>query len=174
MQAVGTIAKLAENVIGRTVHAVIHPFETLTDAAGFARDKAGAVLPGRRSEGEWRDAGPDERPAGMPDLAPPLPPIDASDAPGEAFETHPKAPSRNAEHGGPGDDTFDDLEPWDNDADVETPVGTTGAGPGYNPSTGETDLQQPGTEPLMDPSLTKQVKSEAETMRKAADPAPEQ
>jgi hypothetical protein len=58
----------------------------------------------------------------------------------------------------------------DEDVEVTTPVGTTGAGPGYNPDTNETDLQQPGTEPLMDPSLTKSIKSEAETLQKAAEP----
>lgn len=57
--------------------------------------------------------------------------------------------------------------------EVRTPAGTTAAAPGHNPSTGETDLEQPGTEPLLDPSLTKAVKSESETMRKAADPHPE-
>jgi hypothetical protein len=49
-------------------------------------------------------------------------------------------------------------------------VGTTGAGKGTNPDTGDTDLQQPGTEPLMDPSLTKSVRAESETLRRAADP----
>ncbi|UMG94350.1 hypothetical protein [Nocardioides sp. TF02-7] len=51
---------------------------------------------------------------------------------------------------------------------MTTPAGTTGAGFGSNPHTGRTDLEQPGTEPLMDPSLTKAVKSESDTLRKAA------
>lgn len=88
----------------------------------------------------------------------------------DAMETEPQAASRAGAHGGSdpegrdptwGDEVTDDVE-------VETPVGTTGAGEGYNPDTGETDLQQPGTEPLMDPSTTKSVKSEADTLRKAA------
>jgi hypothetical protein len=54
-------------------------------------------------------------------------------------------------------------------ADVTTPVGTTGAGPAYNPDTTESDLQQPGTESLMDPATTKAVASEAATLRRAAD-----
>ncbi len=53
--------------------------------------------------------------------------------------------------------------------DVTTPVGTTGAGAAYNPDTTETDLQQPGTEPLMDPATTKTIASEAETLGRAAD-----
>src|ERR1044072_6057021 len=48
--------------------------------------------------------------------------------------------------------------------DVTTPVGTTGAGPAYNPDTTESDLQQPGTEPLMDPATTKAVASESEML----------
>lgn len=175
MSTVGTIAKLAENVVGRTMHAVIHPIETVSYVAGMARGAASAVIggvrPGERhaTNGEWVPPQPGEKIAGMPDLAPPLPPME-----GEQFATEPSSPSRNAEHGGPGDDSIDSWqEEWDNDADVETPVGTTGAGPGFNPSTGETDLQQPDTEPLMDPSLTKAVKSEAEIMQKASDPVKE-
>jgi hypothetical protein len=61
------------------------------------------------------------------------------------------------------------VQPSDEDVEVTTPVGTTGAGPGFNPDTGESDLQQPGTEPLMDPSTTKRVKKETDTLRKASD-----
>ncbi len=90
----------------------------------------------------------------------------------DSMETEPQAASRAGAHGGPdpeervanwGDELTDDVE-------VQTPVGTTGAGEAYNPDTTDTDLQQPGTEPLMDPSLTKSIKSEADTMQKAADP----
>jgi hypothetical protein len=89
-----------------------------------------------------------------------------------AMETEPQSASRQGAHGGP--DPEEQLANWGDeltdDVEVETPVGTTGAGEGYNPDTGETDLQQPGTEPLMDPSLTKSIKSEAETLQKAAEP----
>jgi len=53
--------------------------------------------------------------------------------------------------------------------DVPTPAGTTGAGAGHNPDTAETGLEQPGTEPLMDPATTRSVASEADTLRRAAD-----
>ncbi|HET7690021.1 MAG TPA: hypothetical protein VFK41_06570 [Nocardioidaceae bacterium] len=59
------------------------------------------------------------------------------------------------------------------DVDVITPVGTTGAGVAYNPSTAESDLQQPGTEPLMDPSTTKRIKAETDILRKAAERNPD-
>jgi hypothetical protein len=52
---------------------------------------------------------------------------------------------------------------------VTTPVGTTGADLATNPDTTETDLQQPGTEPLMDPSTVKAARSEAEMMQKGAE-----
>lgn len=99
--------------------------------------------------------------------------------PGEQFETDPQASSRDSEHGGPGDDSDIDVRDWPQDPgaepdldtpDVTTPAGTTGAGEGFNPDTGETDLQQPDTEPLMDPSLTKEVKSESDMMAKDAEP----
>jgi hypothetical protein len=54
--------------------------------------------------------------------------------------------------------------------EVITPVGTTGAGTAHNPDTTDTDLQQPGTEPLMDPALTREVAAEAETGARGADP----
>ena len=54
--------------------------------------------------------------------------------------------------------------------EVTTPVGTAAADVATNPDTTETDLQQPGTEPLIDPATTKAVASEAETLQKAADP----
>jgi translation initiation factor IF-2 len=56
-----------------------------------------------------------------------------------------------------------------NESEVTTPVGTTGAAAATNPDTTETDLQQVGTEPLMDPSLTNQIKSEAETAARGSD-----
>ncbi len=56
------------------------------------------------------------------------------------------------------------------DREVTTPVGTTGADVGRNPDTTETGLQQPGTEPLMDPATTKAIKTEAERASRAADP----
>jgi hypothetical protein len=54
--------------------------------------------------------------------------------------------------------------------DLVTPVGTPAADVGHNPDTTDTDLQQPGTEPIMDPATTKAVASEAATLGRAADP----
>lgn len=56
---------------------------------------------------------------------------------------------------------------------VTTPVGTPGAGKGHNPDTAERDLNQPGTEGIVDEATVKAVASEAKTMRKAAERNPE-
>ena len=52
---------------------------------------------------------------------------------------------------------------------LRTPSGIPAAGDGINPDTTETDLHQPGTEPLMDPATVKAVTSESEVLRRAAD-----
>ncbi|GAB3020623.1 hypothetical protein GCM10011376_23140 [Nocardioides flavus (ex Wang et al. 2016)] len=53
---------------------------------------------------------------------------------------------------------------------LRTPSRIPAAGDGINPDTTETDLHQPGTEPLMDPATVKAVASEAEVLQRAADP----
>lgn len=53
--------------------------------------------------------------------------------------------------------------------DPVTPAGIPAAGEGVNPDTTETDLHQPGTEPLMDPATVKAVASESEVLRRGAD-----
>lgn len=55
------------------------------------------------------------------------------------------------------------------DDDITTPSGIPAAGEGFNPDTTDTDLHQPGTEPLMDPATVKSVASESEVLRRAAD-----
>lgn len=172
MSTIGSAARVAQTVVGRTVHAVRHPIESVSFATGLARGAVTGLL--HRShrdpavqdtvpfEGSWVPPRPGERVTKAPVTAPAQPQPQVA--------TEPKAPSRSAAHGGPGDDRFDDWrEELAGGPDVETPVGTTGAAPGHNPDTGDTDLQQPDTEPLLDPSLTKAVKSETETLRRAAD-----
>ena len=63
----------------------------------------------------------------------------------------------------------DEVEAITDDGPV-TPSGIPAAGEGINPDTTETDLHQPGTEPLMDPATVKAAVSESEMMRRAADP----
>ena len=52
--------------------------------------------------------------------------------------------------------------------DITTPSGIPAAGEGINPDTTETDLHQPGTEPLMDPATVKAVHGESATLSRAA------
>lgn len=158
MSTVGTIAKIATDVVGKAAHAATHPVQTVTGVASRARELATAVTGGGGTPMTTE-------PADFPE-APPL----RSVRPQEPSTTEPKAPSRAAAHSGRGEDIDDWQEEVEDDTEVTTPAGTTGAGPGYNPDTAETGLEQPDTEPLMDPSLTKAVKAEAETMRKASDP----
>jgi hypothetical protein len=77
-----------------------------------------------------------------------------------------KAPAKKAAKKAPARSAAELLD----DTEVETPVGTTGADVGHNPDTTDTDLQQPGTAPLMDPAITKAVAKEAQTGAAAADP----
>jgi hypothetical protein len=174
--------KLLERAVTGTAHAIRHPVSSAAYAVGMVRGLAGAVVSGATITGHDPDAGPAPVPAPVPAPtpapgrdagAPPAPPMPPT-PPGESFATEPKATSRQSAHGGPGNDA--EIDDWaaeavdEPDVDVETPVGTTGAGVGHNPDTAEADLQQPGTEPLLDPATAKAIRSESEILRKAADP----
>jgi hypothetical protein len=98
-----------------------------------------------------------------------------------AAKTTKKSPATKAAAktaGAPGDKlpprrTASAAELAEGGPDVPTPVGTTGAGAGSNPDTGDTDLQQPGTEGIVEPGTAKSVATEAEQMRRAAETNPE-
>jgi hypothetical protein len=83
-----------------------------------------------------------------------------------------KAPSKQAAVLAPAlglsEAEVEQLDPASTD-DITTPSGIPAAGEGFNPDTTETDLHQPGTEPLMDPATVKAVASESATLRRAAD-----
>lgn len=96
---------------------------------------------------------------------------------GENFANNPSAETRDIAHGERPADPHE-VDSWTEDLDVglgaptldiETPVGTTAADIAHNPDTDDVSLQQPDTEPLLDSSLTKSVKSESETLSRAAD-----
>lgn len=180
--------KLLERAASGAAHAIRHPISSTAYAAGVARGLAGAALHGRTADGHDPDLGssdarahhmPAQRrgPAAEYDDVPPPEPTPLH----ESFATEPKATSRRSEHGRPASD--EEIDAWideamargggTDDVDIETSVGTTGVSAGYNPDTAEADLQQPGTEPLMDPSTTKAVKSESEMLRKDAERDPE-
>lgn len=179
MASVDTITKIAADVVGRTTHAVTHPVATVTNVAGRARRAAAAVVAGgssgsggsgASSASNASSASGDKAREGQGASSYPEAPTPHRVRPQEPSTTEPKAASPAARHAGRGGEPTDDWQDeLDDGPDVTTPVGTTGAGPGSNPDTGETDLQQPDTAPLMDPSLTKAAKAEAEMMRKAAE-----
>lgn len=83
-----------------------------------------------------------------------------------------KAPSKQAAVLAPAlglsEAEVEDLDAASTD-DITTPSGIPAAGEGFNPDTTDTDLHQPGTEPLMDPATVKAVSSESEVLRRAAD-----
>jgi len=125
----------------------------------------------------------------LPEPAPPeLPPIDvvgealAAEAEGDTVgagrTTEPRGASRDEEHGdaalqrAEAEEIAEEMVEMTEagNLDIDTPVHTTGADVAFNPDTAEADLQQPGTEPLLDPSLTKAVKAEQETLSEAAEP----
>jgi hypothetical protein len=175
--------KLLERAATGTAHAVRHPISSAAYAFGIVRGLAGAVVSGATVTGHDPKAGPALRANGTPGqhlgVVPDVPHREAAPQrepapPGESFATEPKATSRSSEHGGRGDDA--EIDQWaaesadQPDIDIETPVGTTGADVGYNPDTAEADLQQPGTEPLLDPATAKAIRSEAAMMQKAAEP----
>jgi hypothetical protein len=195
--------KLLERAASTAVQAVRHPISSAAYAAGIARGLAGAAVHGVLVHGrdEGAASGPPVPPrtgpaaadsstsTGIPEpqrVPKPVPPPTATDdtiviepePEHESFATEPKAVSRDSAHGGPATDA--EIDAWideamvgDDDIGVETPVGTTGAAAGHNPDTAEADLQQPGTEPLLDPSTTKAIKAESDMLRRAAERDPD-
>ena len=165
--------------------------DTAKKAAGGTAKKA---APAKKSGGPAKKASPKKSAASGPpepqivlaEPAPPAePPIDiveqvlaaeGQQQPTAGHATEPKAASRDETHGEAAMQRaeFDEIAEEQAEAlatgqvDIETPVGTTGADVGHNPDTAEADLQQPATEPLVDPATTKEIKSEATTGRKAA------
>ena len=178
--------KLIERAASTAAHTLRHPLSSAAYSVGIARGLVGAALHGATTTGHDPEAGPrpvptqrSTAPAATPAPAeaviePPEPP-----PPGEQFATEPKAVSRESAHGGRAatdaeiDAWIDEAMARGEDVDVETPVGTTGADVGHNPDTAEADLQQPDTEPLLDPGTAKAIRSESEMMRKDAERDPD-
>ena len=91
---------------------------------------------------------------------------DDSAAAGESFHTEPKAASRTSAHGGPAGDR-EEVEGYAEEVldVVEPPV--FDEGPVWTSETGDPAL---GSEAGLDEGTAKSVLSEAEILRKAADP----
>ena len=168
MSTVGSITKLATEVVGKAAHAVTHPRKTVSAVTSHARDLTASVTRADHKEVVPLEQSPIDAPDApdAPDAyvspdrhvepAEPVPPAQSV----EPSTTEPKAASRDAAHHGrgsePSDDWHDELE--------------DGPDVGINPATGQPNTRQGDDAPLIDPSVAKAVRSEAETMQKASDP----
>ena len=184
---IDNLAKAPAAAARAVAHTLRHPRHSAGEALGLVRGAAAAFVAGRRGHGHQAPAETAGDAAQTPSAQPAAPRKDQGDPIAEAAQaavdrsrgpaevaqprpevmTEPSAPAARADA-----DEIDEAldEALEEDTEIETPVGTTGADVAHNPHTGETDLQQPGTEPLVDPSTTKRIKSESDILRKAADP----
>jgi len=162
MSTVGSITKLATEVAGKAAHAVTHPRKTVSAVTGHARDLTASVTRADHKEVVPLEQGPTGAadayvsPDRHVEPAEPVPPARSV----EPSTTEPKAASRDAAHHGRGSEPSDD---WHDEIDDGPDVG-------INPATGQPNARQGDDEPLIDPSVAKAVRSEAETMQKASDP----
>jgi len=156
------------------------PAEDTLDSAGPSDEQTTSTTPAGDA---GADAGDDAGAAPAVDLLPypqledPIPVVEdtlaaeAENGPpvgGHATEPHPS--SRDEGHGDAQLQRAEQEEIAEEvaeamptgDLDLETPVGTTGAAVGHNPDTAESDLQQPGTAPGIDPGLTSAIHKDQE------------
>lgn len=152
MSTVGTITKLATEVVGRAAHAVTHPRQTVTAVTGHARGLASSVTGGEKAPSPT-DPGSPHRNVEPAEPVTPAVPVEPS-------TTEPKAASRDGAHHGRGSEPSDD---WHDEIEDAPDVG-------INPATGQPNQGQSDDGPLIDPSVTKAVRSESEVMGRAADP----
>lgn len=149
------------------------------EASDTASDEASTVAKEHeQAPADPRDdlPGPDVVAPAVPrpgDLPEPVVIEPAAEGVGE-FHTEPKPVSRDSARGGTTTDPEDvsgydeEVVHTEDDTEVTNPAGTPGAGVADNPATVESDLHQPGTPPLADPALAKALRSESETLRRAA------
>ena len=170
-------------LISKATSAIIHPVQTASSVAGQTigvaaagakttmrlLDRAAGQVRGR-SATDWSTP----EPAPTPDVTTPAPADVATAGPPAkktakktTRKTTKKAPSAKAATVAP---ALSVTEEEALEEDLRTPSGIPAADEGHNPDTAETDLYQPGTEPLMDPATVKSVKSEAEVLQRASDP----
>jgi hypothetical protein len=166
------------NPISKATSAIFHPRRTATTVAGQALGAASAGVRTtmriiNRAAGVGREDEATPAPASSASASQVVPSngaaakkATAKKAPARKTVAK-KAPSARAATVGPAlsQPALEAIE----DDELRTPSGIPAADEGHNPDTAETDLHQPGTEPLMDPATVKAAKSEAEVMQRAAD-----
>ncbi len=164
MSTVGTITKLATEVVGKAARAVTHPRQTITAVSGHARDLASTVTGSdEKARSPAQAPAAEAPPTSSPRNVEPAEPVQPAKAV-EPSTTEPKAATRTSAHQGRGAEPSDD---WRDEIDDAPDVGT-------NPATGLPHVRQGDDEPLIDPSVAKAVRSESEVMSRAADRDKEQ
>lgn len=170
-------------LISKATSAIIHPVQTASSVAGqtigvaaagakttmrLLDRAAGQVLGGNSTD--WSTS----EPPPTPDVTPPAPAgVATAEPPAKKAAKKAtkratrKAPSAKAATVAP---ALSVTEEEVLEEELRTPSGIPAADEAFNPDTAETDLHQPGTEPLMDPATVKSVKSEAEVLQRASDP----
>ena len=171
-------------LISKATSAIIHPVQTASSVAGqtigvaaagakttmrLLDRAAGQVLGGNSTDWSTPEPAPtpDVTTPAAADVATAEPPAKkaAKKAP-QKKAPQKKAPSAKAATVAPALSLTEEEAIED---ELRTPSGIPAADEGHNPDTAETDLLQPGTEPLMDPATVKSVKSETEVLQRAAD-----
>jgi hypothetical protein len=178
-------AHAAAAVAGTAVGVAATSVRTTARVVGWAVERVGGPTP-EQPPAQWASQAPSSvvpQPASAPTELTPTEPAPAAPAPttkpaakkapakkapakkAPAKKTGRKAPSKKAAVMAPA------LGLTEAEAEdvLRTPSGIPAAGDGTNPDTTETDLHQPGTEPLMDPATTKAVASESDMLRRAAE-----
>jgi hypothetical protein len=158
-------AHAAAAVAGTAVGVAATSVRTTARVVGWAVERVGGPTR-EQPPAQWASQAPSSvvpQPAPAPAAPAPTTKPAAKKAP--ARKTARKAPSKKAAVMAPA------LGLTEAEAEdvLRTPSGIPAAGDGTNPDTTETDLHQPGTEPLMDPATTKAVASESDMLRRAAE-----
>jgi hypothetical protein len=158
-------AHAAAAVAGTAVGVAATSVRTTARVVGWAVERVGGPTR-EQPPAQWASQAPSSVvPQAAPAPAAPAPTTKPAAKKAPARKTARKAPSKKAAVMAPA------LGLTEAEAEdvLRTPSGIPAAGDGTNPDTTETDLHQPGTEPLMDPATTKAVASESDMLRRAAE-----
>lgn len=168
-------------VIGTLAHTVRHPRRSVGEAVTLAKGVAAHLTAGR----EPQDAGAGSGPVAEAPLASPAAPskvhgdklaLDAEPGPASPEPTEPSGDGHAAPEPAPPADETEPAEP--HPAVFTEPSAPLGgdADELLDEADGDDDLdiaspvEEPGDEPLLDPSTAKSIRSESDVLRKAADP----
>ncbi len=180
-----TAGAVAGAAIGASVGAATAGMRTTARVLGWAFEHAGGPGPERAASPSRPAPAPEAEPTPAAETAGPARKSPATKAPAKKSPAKKaaakksaakktgarKAPSKKAAVMAPalGIPETEIETATGTEDELRTPSGIPAAGEGINPDTTETDLHQPGTEPLVDPATVKAVASESEVLRRGAD-----